>query len=577
LLQTEPEIVDDLHERAADWYEKNGLIQKAVEHAFQVSNGNKLSRLIEKHALPVIYQGEVSTVIGWFDRLPAVLMQASPLMCISKAWSLALMYRQAARIEEVQQALQAAEEALTRIQADEPLRNLIAGHAATIQAFSMGPRNLTHEDAKDLIELAQNAQGLLPQDEKAIRSVNAMIMGNAYMALADLSAAELAFNQTFEDGIAGGNFYAAVYGPINSISIAMIRGQLKDAMHLCTTNIDRFNRLLAGQKFPAIGALYILKGCLLLEADHLSEAEQALTQGLSLVRWTGEFRTHIKGYSAQARLRAIQGDRAGMSESLKFLEETRPDFAFYAQDLHYRFSRHDLVASKLNFGEVQRWAIQEATRFRHISDLTGVTPWHEVRFQSYLAIAHGFLRVAAQNPKSYSLQDVHSYFARQEEFAKSHELTSWLIEIWILRALMYHVEGKKEEAQRVIQCALSESEPRGYFRIFLDESDLLRPLLESLVPYLNEDDLSAFVKHVLEAMPGGSVTSKADTAHEELLSDRELDVLCLLATGQSYKEIGKTLFLSLNTVQFHVKSIYRKLQVNKRVQAVEKAREMKLV
>jgi LuxR family maltose regulon positive regulatory protein len=66
-------------------------------------------------------------------------------------------------------------------------------------------------------------------------------------------------------------------------------------------------------------------------------------------------------------------------------------------------------------------------------------------------------------------------------------------------------------------------------------------------------------------------------AQNKLLSQRELEVLRNLASGLTYEEIGQHLYLSLNTVQFHVKNIYAKLQVNKRVEAVEVAREMKLI
>jgi ATP/maltotriose-dependent transcriptional regulator MalT len=82
---------------------------------------------------------------------------------------------------------------------------------------------------------------------------------------------------------------------------------------------------------------------------------------------------------------------------------------------------------------------------------------------------------------------------------------------------------------------------------------------------------------VLEAMPEESPNGKTNRVDEERLSDRELEVLRLLAAGQTYKEIGQQLFLSLNTVQFHIKSIYGKLSVNRRVQAIEKAREKKLI
>ncbi len=576
LLQAEPEHVDVLHERAADWYEKNGFTQKAVEHAFQFSSSNKASKLIEQHALPMLYQGEVSTVVGWFDRLPGSFMQSSPMMCISKAWALALMHHQT-RMEEIEQTIQAADLALNLSNASEALRNLIAGHSASIQAYLMQSPALGGEKAEKLIETSQRALQLLPEDEKGIRSVNALNIGYAYLALADLSAAEKAYRQAFEDGVTGGDFYAAVYGQIDLIVIAIMKGQLNDAWQLCETNIDRFNRLLAGQRFPPIGDLYSLMGALLLEENHLAEAEQALTQGVSLIRLTGEYEAHMRGHSALARLYSIQGNWAGMLDNIKFLEESWQEGASYAQALRHRLSLHDPVANKTGLEEAHHWVTRAEVRFSTLPDIDSVDLVSRIHFQTYLSAAHILTRLATQNPGVYSLPDVHNYLARQEKFAEAHELFGWLIEIWIVRALMYHVEGKLEDADRVILAALKASAPRGYFRIFLDEADLMRPLLESMEPRLKDNDLSAFVKRLLEAMPGESAKGKTRLTHEEILSDRELEVLRLLAAGQTYKEIGQQLFLSLNTVQFHVKNIYSKLLVNKRAQAIEKAREMNLI
>jgi LuxR family transcriptional regulator, maltose regulon positive regulatory protein len=576
LLQAEPECVDDLHERTADWYQKNGFIEKAVEHAYLLSSSNKVFELIEKYALPMLYQGEVSTVVGWFDRLPESLMQSSPMTCISKAWALAVMQHQT-HTEEVEQALQAADNALNRANADEALRNLITGHAASIHAFLMQSPAFGGEKPEKLIEASQKAQNLLPQDEKAIRSVNALNIGYGYTALADLPAAERAYQQALEDGVAGGNWYAAIYGPIDLIAITIIKGELKAALQLCEENIDRFNQLLAGQRFPPIGDLYSLKGSVLLEENHLAEAEQALIQGVSLLRWTGEYEAHIRGYSALARLRSIQGDWAGMLESLKSLEESRQEVATYAQALRHRWLVHDWAVNKNNLEEARLWVAQAAIRFNDLPNITGVDPVSRMYFQTYLNMAHILTRLAVPNPQAYSLLDAHNYLARQEQFAAAHELVGWLVEIWIVRALMYQVEGKTKDAHRMIQAALSTAAHRGYFRIFLDERDLMRPLLEFVEPRLKDNDLSAFVERLLEAMLGESVKAKTSPVDEEKLSVRELEVLGLLAAGQTYKEIGQQLFLSLNTVQFHVKNIYSKLLVNKRTKAIEKAREMKLI
>jgi ATP/maltotriose-dependent transcriptional regulator MalT len=192
-------------------------------------------------------------------------------------------------------------------------------------------------------------------------------------------------------------------------------------------------------------------------------------------------------------------------------------------------------------------------------------------------VAHILNKLAARHPQAYSLRDVHHYLARQESFAKTHELVGWLVEIWIVQALMYQVEGKAGDAHDMIQAALRAAAQQGYFRIFLDEDELMRPLLEWAEAHLKENDLSAFVKRLLATMPEDSTKDKTNLLDVERLSDRELDVLRLLAAGRTYNEIGRQLFLSLNTVQFHIKSIYGKLSVNRRLQAIEKAREKKLI
>ena len=576
LLQAEPERVDELHERAADWYIKNGHIQKAVEHAFQVQNLSKAFALIERHAMPMLYQGEVHTVADWFERLPESLMQNSPMMFVTKAWALALMYH-LPHIKEIERAAQSAERALDISNADQGLRNLVAGYIASVRAYLMQPLVLAGEEPGTLIATSQRAQELLPEDEKGIRSVNALNIGYGYMRLGDLPSAEKAYQQVVEDGVAGGNWYAAIYGQMALISIKINKGDLKEALQLCDANIERFNRFLAGQRFPPIGDLYSLQGGILLEENRLAEAEQALTQGLSLVHLTRENHARLRCYSALSRLRFAQGDWEGMLENAKVLEESSPQVAFYAQALRHRLSTRGPSANPSNLDAAHSWVTQQMGRFEDLPDFASVDPVSEIHFRARLSVAHILTRLAARNPKDFPLLEVHHQFARHEKLAERHGLLGWLIEIWILRALMYHVEGKTQDAHRMIRAALGAATPRGYSRVFLDEGDLMGPLLQSLLPRLKETELFAVAKRLLDAMPASPARDNSSIADEQTLSDRELDVLRLLATGQSYKEIGQKLFLSLNTVQFHVKSIYRKLLVNKRVQAIEKAREMDLI
>jgi LuxR family transcriptional regulator, maltose regulon positive regulatory protein len=133
------------------------------------------------------------------------------------------------------------------------------------------------------------------------------------------------------------------------------------------------------------------------------------------------------------------------------------------------------------------------------------------------------------------------------------------------------------DALATLHAALQAAGPTGLFRLFVDEGDPLRALLQELKPRLTDEALTGYVNRLLAALGGGPVHPKTGEKHAALLSARELEVLRLLAAGLSYEEIGRQLFLSLNTVQFHVKNIYGKLGVNKRIQAIEQARTMNLI
>ncbi len=581
LTRSQPNLLPDLHSRASQWYADNGDIQAAVEHALQNPDLTQATHLIEQNAIPMLYQGQVARVMGWFERLPKEVLLSAPMLCISKAWSLALMLRDRRR-GEAELALQDAEQALDQANAGEALRDLVAGHAATIRAYLLRSPGLKGEKPEKLIALSHKAQQLLPEQERGIRSVNGLNIGYAYLALADLPAAELAYQQTLEDGLAGGNLYAAIYGPINLVIIALLTGRLQEALNICETNIARFNKILAGHNFPPIGALNISKGSILLEYNCLEAAEPVLMEGLDLIRWTGEYEATITGYTALARLRAIRGDRPAMLKAVKTLEEVWPEGAFYAQALRHRLS----MCYWFNDPDVQQdartWLDKIGIAFEKLAVIHSVDPMSTAYFESYISAAHVLARLAKGKvgvsiPILYTLNNVQAYLERQQDFAATHAFVSPVVEIAIARTLLYQAAGMKDEALKMLEGGLKAAAPTGLFRIFLDECEPLQPLLEEIKSRLADEAVILYANRLLEAFSCGPMKPENGDRHDALLSERELEVLRYLAGGLTYEEIGRQLFLSLNTVQFHVKNIYSKLMVKKRVQAIEKAREMNLI
>jgi LuxR family transcriptional regulator, maltose regulon positive regulatory protein len=227
--------------------------------------------------------------------------------------------------------------------------------------------------------------------------------------------------------------------------------------------------------------------------------------------------------------------------------------------------------------DAQAWLRQSGIVFDKLAVIHSVDPMSTAYFERYLGAAHVVARLAAEKVSVYPIDAVHDFLRRQAEFAATHGIASWVVAIAITRILLYHAEGKKSRALATLAEALRAGAPTGFHRVFLDECLPLHSLLEELKPQLSDDVLIKFVDHLLGAMDCQPSKLHGDNKHETLLSEREVEVLHYLARGFSYEETGKQLFLSLNTVQFHVKNIYGKLQVNKRVQAIEKAREMNLI
>jgi LuxR family maltose regulon positive regulatory protein len=186
-------------------------------------------------------------------------------------------------------------------------------------------------------------------------------------------------------------------------------------------------------------------------------------------------------------------------------------------------------------------------------------------------------RLAKEKPEEYSLEGVHDYLKRQGEFTASRGFANWVVEIAIARTLLYQAAGKKEEALKTLEGAIKAAAHTGLLRIFLDEGETLRALLVEIKSRLMDEALISYTNRLLEAVSSRIAKPESRAEYPEVLSEREIEVLRYLAKGLTYEEIGRQLFLSLNTVQFHVKNIYGKLLVNKRMQAIEKARELDLI
>jgi LuxR family maltose regulon positive regulatory protein len=149
-----------------------------------------------------------------------------------------------------------------------------------------------------------------------------------------------------------------------------------------------------------------------------------------------------------------------------------------------------------------------------------------------------------------------------------------VIEIRILMALLHEAQGDIPCALESLEFALRLAEPEGFVRIFVDEGTSMARLLSETNA---RGIMSKYVGKLLDALGETEHKISMDQLLVDPLSEREQEILALIATGLKNKEIAEQMVISLNTVLYHTKNIYNKLGVNKRTQAVLKAQELNLL
>ena len=171
--------------------------------------------------------------------------------------------------------------------------------------------------------------------------------------------------------------------------------------------------------------------------------------------------------------------------------------------------------------------------------------------------------------------------ATMERLAEDGGRHRTLITIHLLQARVLQAQGGKGAARAQVERALHLAAPQGYLRAFLEEGDVIAALLPTvrrIAPGFVDSLLEAFSR---ERMPGDRSACVPAIAQPsplvEPLTARELEILKLIAAGRSNPEIAELLYLSLNTVKWHVKNLYGKLGASSRVEAAALAQEFDLL
>ena len=565
-----PVAVADLHRRASAWYEQHQLLDHAVEHALAAGERARAAVLIESSAIAIVERGEYATLHRWLEQIPDAILAARPALCLWAAWA-ALLAGEVARIES---PLRRAEHAWL---AAHDHRRL--GEVAHLQAHLARLRH----DATQTIAAAQQALANLAEEELTLRAGSVLALGAGQLLAGDLEAASVTLADAYTQCQAH-NFLGMLVALCCLGDLAVQRGQLHAAAAKYQEVIAQAGARALWERWPAAIGL----GDLARERNDLDQALKILQPALAAAEQAGVAVYLTAGYLALARTQQARGESTAAAIILDRALQGAHQLGSPAYARQIRAEQARLALAQGDLGSAQRWQLElegEPDAAREV----------EALIQARMLIAQG--RQAPGNP---ALHAAHSILARLREDAAAHGRTGSLIELLALTALAEAASGHRDQAIGVLQQALLLAMPEGYARIFLDEGAPMRSLiadcrLQIAQPLSGRErehvqPLLAYVERLLAAFGDcrlqiadcrspaeQSAIYNLQSAMVEPLSERELEVLRLIAGGASNQAIAAALVISIGTVKSHINHILGKLAACNRTEAVSRARALGLL
>jgi LuxR family maltose regulon positive regulatory protein len=567
LEREKPGLVGELHLRAAAWYEQSGRTFEAVGHALASGDHDRAADLVERAIGQTWFRGEVLTLLGWLEALPEGAKRRRPRLLLEHAT--ALMW--VGRLEGVESLLREAERIVETAaegsegpppSAEDIHRRYLLGYAAAARAWLANLMGDSHNG----IEFARRALELLPDDPRP-RAFAALSLGEALRTRGDLSAAGEVFAEAAELGRSVGHDYGTLIATVWQARVQAARGRLREA----EDSFRRARRFVTERGvglLPAAGPAHLGMGALLYERNELEEAERELEEGISLAERTKEVSNLVWGYVTLSRAKLARGDEHGALETAREADRVARGSG---ADLEIAIATAWMARLRLARGDLAEAVALERERAANAENVADAA-----RVVDRLTSAR-VLHARGKRDEALGLLE------ELRGFAETSGITGGLIEILALQALVLWARNEKERAVGTLVRALALAEPEDFVRTIVDEGPAMAELLSEVLEARQRGRLDSPVSaHYIRRLLVASKRDASSSAQQgaglpEPLSERELEVLVLIAAGKSNPEIAGELFIVLSTVKTHVKNIYRKLGARNRAQAVSKARELNLL
>lgn len=543
--------IAELHQRASAWYDKNDMPIEAFQHAAAANDIDRAERLMESGRMPFHYPGAVRMILDWLDTLPQAALEGHPVLAV-RSGSLQLVIGITTGADE---KLNVAENALQRIEQSDKTRNLLGEIASARATLAM-----TRYQIDTILAQAHRALEYLNPDNFSFRTYAFWTLGLARFFLGDRAAAREALTQALTYAQAARNPFAMLLATLNLGTLAEVNNQFDAAM-------ETYRRALQLAGEPALSIAYdahLGMARIFYQWNDLGAAQHHGEKGLELARqYDRVIDRYIVCEVFLARLKLAQGDVAGASAIL-----TRAEQDARAKNFALRMPE---IAAAQTLALLAQGDVAAAAQLAQT--------YNQPMSQARILLAKG---------------DANAALAILEPLRESVTAKGWAdeqLKVMVLQAVALYANKEREKSVELLGNALKLAEPSGMIRLFVDEGEPMQWLISDFrfsilktFPHLNaylEKLLATFqVSQTKSEITNQKPIPKGYEGSEiliEPLSERELEILQLIAQGYSNQEICARLFLALSTVKGHNRIVFEKLQVKNRTEAVARARALGLI
>jgi LuxR family maltose regulon positive regulatory protein len=564
--------IPELHLRASRWLQANGQLDAAVEHALRAGDYEQVSSLVEDRADDLWMHGEHYKLRRWLEQTPDDFIRTKPLLSISQGYYL----HSAGHHQAGDEYLQAAEFLF-----DPPDSKPIVSKQDDQHTFSDQDRLLLRSrlavirslictftgDIPGMLQGSSKALELLDEQDSTWRCLAAFTLGDAYSYLGDMNASYQARAEALRACEAEGDLYYVVVASLKLAATLYEQGELQQTLDLCKRTLGQVSQSAFAKSSP-VGCLMVLFGDVLAEMNDTDQAQELATRGVQISERGGNLT--LLGYSFLYKLRVLL--------ARKDFDQAREVFTRVSQLNHettvpaWLTNQMANWQARINLEQNQLHAAEQWLEEQGIAenlDAETITNIDYLKLFDFILIARILIAQQGYDQAISILQAIN-------RIALKGGRTMRVIEILNLEALAFAARGDISGAMIPLERSLEIAEPLGFKRSFADEGPPMAGLLKEarsrgIYPGYATQLLLAFTSVEPPAKEDPS-PSAMNASLIEPLSDREIEVLQLLAEGLTNLEIANQLYISLNTVKVHTRNIYGKLGTSNRTQAVSTAR-----